>query len=183
MAHVALGLAGIGRAFGVLAVGVQVLLGGAVGDGGLGAIGVLQHGAQRVVRLGFDDLRGVGVVGGHDDEGVAQVDLLEGGGDGLVKVVGLADLAAGVGVVVLLVDGSAFDLQEEALLGLRVGLQQAERLVGQLFAQLRRIVRADAEQDDRLDEHGELPPMHDTREALMHEVAQHDANGETQHRE
>ena len=72
------------------------------------------------------------MVGGHDDEGVAQVDLLEGGGDGLVKVVGLADLAAGVGVVVLLVDGSAFDLQEEALLGLRVGLEQVERLVGEV---------------------------------------------------
>ena len=69
------------------------------------------------------------VVGGHDDQRFVQVHLVERGGDGLVQVVGLADLAASVGVVVLLVDRGALDLQEEAVaLAVRVGLEQVDGL-------------------------------------------------------
>ena len=69
------------------------------------------------------------VIGGHDDQRFVQVHLVERGGDGLVQVVGLADLAASVGVVVLLVDRGALDLQEEAVaLAVRVGLEQVDGL-------------------------------------------------------
>ena len=80
-----------------------------------GAVLCAQRGGQAVVGRPRHDLARVGVVSGHDDERVGQVHLGEGGGDGLVEVVGFADLAAGVGVVVLLVDRGALDLQEVAV--------------------------------------------------------------------
>ena len=63
-----------------------------------------------------DDLRGVGVIGGDDDEGLAVLlGEFEGLLDSLVKVDGLADLATGVGGMVLLIDGRALHLEEETL--------------------------------------------------------------------
>lgn len=60
------------------------------------------------------DLAAVPVVGGGDDEGVrVSCGILPGGFDSLVEGNGLTDLAAGVGIVVLLVDGGSFDLKEE----------------------------------------------------------------------
>ena len=65
-----------------------------------------------------DDLARVRVVGGDDDQrvGVAAL-VVQGDADRLVERDRLADLAARVGGVVLLVDRGALDLQEEALVG------------------------------------------------------------------
>ncbi len=104
---------------------------GAVGQRHRGVVGGLQgRGQAGGVGAGLDDLAGVPVVGGDDDRGVAVLlGEAQRGLHGLVEVDGLADLAAGVGGVVLLVDARALDLQEEALR--RCGaVQQADRLAG-----------------------------------------------------
>ncbi len=70
------------------------------------------------------------MVGGDDHQGLA-IGLSEGQGllHGFVEVDGLADLAARIRGVVLLVDGRALDLQEEAV---RIVLQQLDGLAGHL---------------------------------------------------
>ena len=74
------------------------------------------------------------MVGGDDHQRVREVHVLHGVGNGLVEVVGLADLAAGIACVVLLIDRGALDLQEEAvLLAVRVVIQQIERLLGHVL--------------------------------------------------
>ena len=71
------------------------------------------------------------MVGGNDHEGVAQINVLHGVGDGLIEIVGFTNLAASVASVILLVDGSAFNLQEVAVrVAVRVGFEQIERLLG-----------------------------------------------------
>ena len=112
----------------------RIVLGGAVGDDHVVAISGLQHGGQCVSRLGVEDLGGVRVVGGDDHQRVREIHVLHGVGNGLVEVVGLADLAAGIACVVLLIDRGALDLQEEAvLLAVRVVIQQIERLLGHVL--------------------------------------------------
>ena len=70
------------------------------------------------------------MVGGNDHEGVAQINVLHGVGDGLIEIVGFTNLAASVASVILLVDGSAFNLQEVAVcVAGRVGFEQIERLL------------------------------------------------------
>jgi hypothetical protein len=83
-------------------------------------------------RLGLDDLAGVAVVGGDDDQGVGvALGVGQPDGDGAVEGDRLADLAAGVLGVVLLVDGGPLDLEEEAVAAaLGLGLEQRDRLAG-----------------------------------------------------
>ena len=113
----------------VLVAGVS--FSGAVGDDHVVSVSGLEHGGERVSRLSVEDLGGVGVVGGDDHEGVAQINVLHGVGDGLIEIVGFTDLAASVACVILLVDRSAFNLQEVAVrVAGRVGFEQIERLLG-----------------------------------------------------
>src|SRR5699024_5515439 len=73
-------------------------------------------GQTRGVRTGRDDLGGVSVVGGGDDERLTVLlREVESGFDRLVEVDGLTDLPARVRGVVFLVDARALDLEEEAL--------------------------------------------------------------------
>ena len=95
--------------------------GGAVGQAqGLAVLGdevgrVAGRAARYRCVLGHD-LAGVRVVSGDDDQGVGvRLLVVQRDADRLVEGDGLADLAAGVGGVVLLVDRGALDLQEEAL--------------------------------------------------------------------
>ena len=107
---------------------------GAVGDDHIVAISGLEHGGECVGRLSVEDLGSVGVVGGDDHEGVGQVNVLHGVGDGLIEIVGFTDLAASVASVVLLVDGSALDLQEVAIrVAGRVGVEQVQSLLGHVL--------------------------------------------------
>ena len=70
------------------------------------------------------------VVGGDDHQRVREVHVLHGVGNGLVEVVGLANLAAGIACVVLLIDRGALDLQEEAvLLAVRVVVQHLNHFI------------------------------------------------------
>ncbi len=89
-------------------------------------------------RGGLDDLAGVAVVGGDDDQRVAvRALVVEGLLDRGVEGDGLTDLTARVRGVVLLVDRGALDLQEEALLAvLGLLVQHVERL-GRHLGQVR----------------------------------------------
>src|SRR5699024_9527736 len=68
----------------------------------------------RSVGTGRDDLGGVGVVGGGDDQRLTVLlREVESGFDRLVEVDGLTDLPARVRLMILLVDARALDLEEE----------------------------------------------------------------------
>ena len=73
--------------------------------------------AERLVARHWNNLTGVGVVRGDDDQGVGVVlRELEAHADRSIERNGLADLLTGVLDVVLLVDRRAFNLQEETAL-------------------------------------------------------------------
>lgn len=79
---------------------------------------------------GADDLAGVSMICGGDDESFAVLlREVEGCLDRLVEVDGLTDLTARVGCVILLVDARPLDLEEKAL----VIVEQIDGLVRQLI--------------------------------------------------
>ena len=111
-----------------------VLLSGAVGDDHVVAVGGLEHGGERIGRLSVENLRGVGVVGGDDHERVGKINVLQHVGDGLIEIIGLTDLSTGIAGMILLVDRSALDLQEETVgLAGRIGIEQFECLLGHVL--------------------------------------------------